>query len=398
MKTSLDLHDDHQYSIMQRVIDGTLAVDSVEEFKEILKIYPEDPLLQRKYADLLMNKSLLDDAQEAFHRASLLFIDQEMNMQAIVAKILQWSIQKPTHDEGKQFHKLLSQKGAQHTPLQRFWAGMAYGELVTLMLRLVRVKLSTGQKIACVDEPANDIYFVVSGMLAESISPDCQFEASKAGLETEPVLLGPNDIIGNVFPLGQTTISYTDVVAVNEAELVKIAKPVLSDACRKFSNIERLLHGIYKPENVDKCGRAWQSVRRSVRFGLPTKVEIWTPADGNSDKPDSHTGIAVDLSLGGVCVDLGANLQNSTNEISKGRAIMVSLDLLNEVATVQLTGKIVWQRHQKREKGLSMFIGIRFDSMEGADRELLTEYCSGSVGEQNLLWSLWDSLVKPDNS
>ena len=67
----MNLHDDHQYSIMQRVLDGTLAVDSVEEFDEILKIYPDDPLLQRKYADLLMDKSMLDEAQEAFHRASL---------------------------------------------------------------------------------------------------------------------------------------------------------------------------------------------------------------------------------------------------------------------------------------------------------------------------------------
>ncbi len=388
----MNLHDDHQYSIMQRVLDGTLAVDSVDEFKEILKIYPEDPLLQRKYADLLVNKSLLDEAQNAFHQASLLFIDKEMNLQAIVAKILQWSIEKPSHEEGQQFQKLLNEKGAQHTPLQRFWSNMGYGELVTLMLRLVRVKLSTGQKIACVDEPANDIYFVVSGTLAESISQDCQFEASKAGLDTEPILLGPNDVIGNIFPLDQKTISYTDVVAINEAELVKISKPVFLDACHKYPNIEKLLRDIYKPENVDKCDRAWQTVRRSVRYGVPTKVEI---AERNADT--TVTGIAVDLSLGGVCVDLGPPENIPAKDIDKGHPVRLSLDLLNEVATVNLTGKIVWQRHHDSEKGKSMLIGIRFDSMDATDRELLTEYCSGSVGEQNLLWSLWDSLVKPDN-
>ncbi len=398
MKISMNLHDDHQYSIMQRVLDGTLAVDSVEEFKEILKIYPEDPLLQRKYADLLMNKSLLDEAQVAFRQASLLFVDQEMNLQAIVAKILQWSIQKPSHDEGRQFQKLLNEKGAQHTPLQRFWSHMNYGELVTLMLRLVRVKLSTGQKIASVDEPVNDIYFVVSGTLAESISPDCQFEASRAGLDTEPVLLGPNDVIGNIFPLDQNTTSYTDVVAINEAELVKISKPVLFEACRKFPNIENLLRDIYKPENVDKCDRAWQTVRRSIRYGVPTKVEISESSDSRNEKPNPLTGIAVDLSLGGVCVDLGTPDNIPEENIGKGRPVRLSLDLLNEVATVHLTGKIVWQRHQESDKEMSMLIGIRFDSMDATDRELLTEYCSGSVGEQNLLWSLWDSLVKPDNS
>lgn len=395
MKISMNLPD-VQYSIMQRVIDGTLAIDSVEEFKEILKIYPEDPLLQRKYADLLMKKSLLDQAQSAFHKASMQFIDQGMNLQAIVPKILQWSIQKPNHEEGRQFHKLLTQKGAQHTPLQRFWANMTYVELVTLMLRLVRVKFSTGQKIACVDEPVNDIYFVVSGTLAETISPDCQLEASKAGLETEPMLLGANDIIGNIFPLDQPTTSYTDVVVVNDSELVKIAKPVLLDACRRHPNIEILLRDIYKPEKIDKCDRVWQTVRRSVRFGVPTKVEIVFAADRSDDASNPITGIAVDLSLGGVCVDLGSLDPVSAEEIGKGRPVQLTLDLLNEIATVNPTGKIVWQRHQQNENGPSMLIGIRFDSMDATDRELLTEYCSGSVGEQNLLWSLWDSLVKPD--
>lgn len=397
MKISMNLPD-VQYSIMQRVIDGTLAIDSVEEFREILKIYPDDPLLLRKYADLLLNKSLLDEAPSAFHKASMQFIEQGMNLQAIVTKILQWSIQKPDHEEGRRFHKLLTKKGAQHTPLQRFWANMTYGELVTLMLRLVRVKFSTGQKIACVDEPANDIYFVVSGALAETISPDCQLEASKAGLETEPMLLGPNDIVGNIFPLDQPTASYTDVVVVNDSELVKIAKPVLADACRKHPNIEMLLRDIYKPEKIDKCARVWQTVRRSVRFGVPTKVEIAFAANGNDAPVNPITGIAVDLSLGGVCVDLGSLKQFPAEEIGKGRLVKLTLDLLNEIATVKLGGKIVWQRHQHSEDGPSMLIGIRFDSMDATDRELLTEYCCGSVGEQNLLWSLWDSLVKPDSA
>ena len=42
MKIPISLPDEHQYSIMQRVLDGTLAVDSVQEFEEILAIYPDD--------------------------------------------------------------------------------------------------------------------------------------------------------------------------------------------------------------------------------------------------------------------------------------------------------------------------------------------------------------------
>jgi hypothetical protein len=396
MKISMCLPDDHQYSIMQRVIDGTLAVDSIEEFNEILEIYPQDALLHRKYADLLLEKSQLNAAIVAFDKAAQLFIDRGMNLQAIVAKILQWSIEKPTHEQGLQFHKRLSKEGGQQTPLQRFWANMSYPELVTIMLRLVRIRLCAGDKISCVDDPANELYFVVSGTLAETLSADCKVEASKAGVDIEPMLIGPNDIFGNIFPMDRPTSSYTNIVAVTEVELVKIAKPVLSSACKKHPRIERLLLDIYKPENVDKCDRAWQTVRRSTRFGLPTKVEIICQAHIPDSGDRRHTGIAVDLSFGGMCVDLGPAESFADQTKLKGQTVRSILDLLNEVAILDLPGKIVWQREQNTEKGTYLLIGICFDPLNVTDRDLLIEYCSGNVGEQNLLWSLWDTMVKPE--
>ena len=110
MKIAMNLPQDHQYSIMQRILDGTLTIESIEEFREVLDIYPEDPILRRKFADLLLEKSQLDQAISAFDRAADLFIQQGMNLQAIVAKILQWSIQKPTHQQGRSFHARLRMK------------------------------------------------------------------------------------------------------------------------------------------------------------------------------------------------------------------------------------------------------------------------------------------------
>jgi hypothetical protein len=210
------------------------------------------------------------------------------------------------------------------------------------------------------------------------------------------MLLGANDIFGNIFPLDEPTVSYTDIVAVTDVELVKIAKPVLWEACQAHPHIEHQLREIYKPENVDKCDRAWQTVRRTIRYGLPTKVEISGKLSRQADRPWYHTGIAVDLSLGGLCVDLGPHAAEHQG-LKKGRTVELSLDLLNEVAILDLAGKIVWHRNQTTEKGDSTLIGIRLDPLNTTDRELLTEYCAGSVGEQNLLWSLWDSLVKTDH-
>jgi hypothetical protein len=384
MKIPMSLPDEHQYSVMQRIIDGTLAVDSIEEFDEILTIYPDDALLYRIYADLLLEKRRLADAVQAYDKAARLFVDQGMNLQAIVSKILQWGIEKPTHDQGLQFHRLLSKKGGQDSPLHRLWANMHYPELVTAMLRLVRIRLPAGGQITCVDDPANEIYFVVSGTLMEALSDDCQTEASRAGIEIEPRLIGPNDIFGNIFPLDETTVNTTDVSAVTDVELVKIAKSVLLEACRKHPRIEGLLRDIYKPGNVDGCDRAWQTVRRSTRFGVPTKVEIAGPAQrarGSDPQARWRTGIAVDISSGGMCVDLGPAESTADQILLKGQTVLSSLDLLNEAAILNLSGKIVWRREQKSEKGANLLIGIRFDPLNTTDRELLIEYCYGKFGQ-----------------
>ena len=399
MKTTLSLSHEREYSILQRVLDGTLTIDSIDEFKDILAVFPNDPLLNRKYADLLTDKSQLDQAIDAYARAADLFIDNEMNLQAIVAKILQWTLQKPDHSRGAAFHARLHDKGGRHTPLQRFWAQMSYSELVAVMRRLVRVRLSTGEKITTVDDPAEDIYFIVSGTLAETLSPECQSEAARAGIDTEPIFLGPNDIFGDIFPLDRPTRSDKDIVAVSEVELVKIAKKVLSNASLKFPNIKALLMQIHKPQTDHICDRSWQTVRRTIRYGLPTKIEI-TPSRSMDESMDSawrYLGIAVDISIGGACVDLGLSPIDVYHAPHKGQTVDLQLDLLDQTAKLKLSGRIAWLRLEDTEKGAAMMVGIRFDSLSADDRELLVEYCAGGIGEQNLLWSLWDSMVRNPN-
>ena len=396
MKISINLPDDLPHSIMQSVLDGTLAVSSIEEFNEVLQIYPDDALLHRKYADLLSEKGLAE-AVTAYSRAAQLFIERGMNLQAIVAKILQWSIQRPSHEQGVRFYRQLNKNGHQHTPLQRFWVNMSYPELVTFMLRLVRQHLKTGDKITQLDQPADMLYFVVSGTLAESPSEQCQFEASKAGIDIEPKLIGPNDIFGNIFPLGSPTVVDTNIEAVTNVELVKIAKSVLRDACRKHPRIARLLYAIHRSENASECDRVWQTVRRTTRFGLPTKVEIFTQTPQSAVQTKPFTGIALDISIGGMCIDIGPAHLNSSKKIKKGQIIQLLLDLHNSVAILDLTGKVVWLQNQTTKKGTSLFAGIRFDPLNATDRELLIEYCSGNVSEQNLLWGLWDTMIKPED-
>ncbi len=49
-------------SVAEQIIDGSITINSIKEFKSILKIFPNDPALQKAYSDLLKKKKQPDEA------------------------------------------------------------------------------------------------------------------------------------------------------------------------------------------------------------------------------------------------------------------------------------------------------------------------------------------------
>ncbi len=384
MKIAINANDDHRFSIMQKILDGTLAIDSAEEFKDILEIYPEDPFLYRKYADLLSELKCGADAARAYETAAGLFLDNGACLQAIVAKILQWQIVNPSHQQGRQFHERLHQPDDRPALLQNFWTRMNYPEMVAVIRRLNRVRLPAGSKIIEAEQPADNIYFIVFGTVTEIPSPDCENESWMAGIDVEPILLGPNDVFGEVFPLDGATCSETEIRAVSEVELVRISKSNLQQVCRQYPRIETLLYEIHKPENREVCERAWQTIRRATRYGLPTSVEIKCPSNRNDAKSPNweYVGIAVDLSIGGICVNLGEAGPSGSEQRLKGRMVQLNLDLPDNSRLLNISGKIAWQSRQGPPDSPVTLIGVRFDTLSVMDRNMLAKYCSAGVGER----------------
>jgi len=52
---------DKQNSIISRIIDGSITIDSVAEFENLLKAVPNDPDLHRIFADLLKKERIIGD-------------------------------------------------------------------------------------------------------------------------------------------------------------------------------------------------------------------------------------------------------------------------------------------------------------------------------------------------
>jgi hypothetical protein len=305
-----------------------------------------------------------------------------MNLQAVVAKILQWSLAKPTHNQGRRFHALLHEKGARYTPLQRFWARMNYPELAAVMLRLVRICMPSGKKVTDIGKPVQAVFFVVSGALSESPSPDCEDEAADSGYDPEPSMLGANDIFGDIFPLDSPTFCRTEIRTLTDVELVKINKAVLEEISKNFPKIKKLLHELYRSDNRHRCDRTWQTVRRTQRFGIPAKTEISCFVPQSEEKSIYLSGIAVDLSLGGMCMDVQSHLDEGAQARLKGKIVRLHLELLNDEVDLDVTGRVVWHRKHTTDRGEeAVYIGIRFDSLGRNDRKLLSNYCSRNAGE-----------------
>ncbi|MGB5992079.1 MAG: hypothetical protein WBG61_07120, partial [Desulfobacterales bacterium] len=53
-----------QDSVVNRIIDGSITIDSVEEFEDLLKAFPKDPRLHKVFADRLLEEKSINAAEE----------------------------------------------------------------------------------------------------------------------------------------------------------------------------------------------------------------------------------------------------------------------------------------------------------------------------------------------
>jgi len=105
------------------------------------------------------------------------------------------------------------------------------------------------------------------------------------------------------------------------------------------------------------------------------------------------TGFTDGISLGGACVILGAKYQIGYSANLTGKNVKIQLCLPIESITLNILGTIVWDKNVPLEGKTTAIVGIKFKEMTDNDRGVLKDYCYGSEGEQNLIWSLWSSLL-----
>ena len=382
---------EEKHGVLNRITNRSLTLTSDAEYQQLKDLFPDRGEISRGYADFLLEQNQKEKAYNSYTHAADLFLRDGKTFQAIVSTMQAWRIGKPTHGVGRAFHTSLQNSIREESPLRHLFSDISYPELLAFMLKLVRTYVNTHKYVTRIGQECQHVFFVVSGELAEHVDPAINAHKNRSSQNGQ--ILKDNDIIGDIFPLEDTTLSHSDVKACTLSELVKISKANLIEICKRYPNIEQGLAKLYKGPPSNDYGRSWSSVRRSTRHENPVRTTVMLSLRKGEPKPVAFEGMSKDISLAGACIDLGLKYGSMRPETFAGIEAVVEISLPSGVG-VSIPGHVTWCKKINEPAGVSIVAGIRFAPLPPDVRDFLEVYCFGHETEQSLMWALWEEYIK----
>ena len=349
-------------SIAEQITDGSISIKSIEEFKSILKIFPNDPALHKAYSALLIKKNQSAEAARFYDKATRLFIDAGKLLQAIDTKLLQWRIKSPSPNEAKLFYTVLHRGRYNDSPLKTFFQRLTYQEMVAFVSKLARVTATPGKMVKKSGEQEKDLFFIVSGNLKETAfrplrrQDDTLFRKKAADLNE-------NHFFGDVYPFKGKIASKSYIESTTRTELLRITKSNLMKICKKYPNVELGLIDLYKVRKQSDNVDAKSSVRKISRHQLPLKINLHIFTDSNQKEPLILDGYSRDMSIGGLCVILEGKYKSISSIYKNVETAKIEMSLPDDELAVKVSGKIVWSREFTWKKKKIVALGFRFKKM-----------------------------------
>jgi len=382
---------DKQHSVVNRIIDGSITIDSIEEFENLIKAFPNDPRLHRVYADRLKEEKSLNAVDE-YKTAARLFIELGMPLQAVSSKIIEWRMVKPSREEGLAFYEALSNCNPVNNPAQQFFKNLKYDEMVASLTKFIPFSCPANTMLKKFGDEERELCFVVSGALEETHYH--RLEIGEKVQHKSSINLVAGDIFGEIYPFADEQLSRSDIESITRVELLKIPKINLVPLCSEHSNLDMLIGTLCKSRSDLDDERFSKTVRKTTRHQLPMQVNLKIFQSDPGKPPLNLSGFTDDISMGGTCVVLGAKYQTGRLDNLTGKNVKLQMSMPIESLKLNILGSIVWSKEISVEGKKTAIIGIQFKEMNDTDRNLLKGYCNGSEAEQNLIWSLWNSLME----
>ena len=359
MKLNLKNH----ISIAEQIVEGSLIIKTVAEFKSLLKIFPNDPALQKVFSELLVKQKHRSEAVRSYAKAAQLFIEAGKFLQVIDCKLLQWRIKPPTPKEARAFYANLQKGNFSETPLNTFFQRLSYPELMSLVARLNHQNLTEGKLIKKACDPENNLYLLVSGELKETVFLPLQ-KNKDTHYRKKVAELTENQFFGDLYPFKNENTSRSLVESSARTELLWISKSNLIKICKKYPNIEmRLLDLYHVRKKYTADGNKDEKLRKIGRHQLPLKINLHIFTNANQREPLILDCYSRDVSVDGLCVILDGKYKSISSLYKNVKKAKIELSLPKEELSMKVSGTIVWSREFSWKKRKIVARGFQYKEM-----------------------------------
>ena len=363
-----------QISIAKHIINGSITIDSVQEFQGVLQIFPNDPALHRAYADLLVRKQLFEAAVQSYQQAAELFTAAGLLLQAVVCQVLKWQIRVPTVMQTQKFWDTLQKSRYHEIPTHLFLARLFHDELVAVMNAIELIRFPAGKTINKIGDEERALYFIVAGNIKVTTYEPLRktdFDHRKS-----TVYLAENDFFGHIYPLNESRLSPSHTETISQTELARISREKLNRLCRRHSRIELGIIDLFKARANTEDLETSRAVRKADRHRLPVKMnlKIWPGTAGHYGL--ILDGLSRDISVDGMCIVLDPGYANVPSIYKNIKNAKIEISMPSDAMTINVVGSIVWSNEAIHEGKRTVALGIRFEEMSPQMSGLLVVFAN----------------------
>jgi len=370
-------------TILEHILEGPILSDSVEEFGSVVKEFPEDPELLKLFADFLTAKGKKPSAAQHYSKASEIFLGSGRLLHAVVAKMLEWRIDRPPRKTLLRFLSAISVHPHDESPVNRFLQSLVPAELQALFSQFNCDRFPSGKTIRNIGEPETHLWFVLAGELEESYS---QQIGQKPKSNTQRIqqgtgrLLRQNHVFGDVFPFTAICTSQCVIETTTGTEVVAIPRRRLIQVCKKFPKVEL---GILKLLQIcSQIGADSPKARRGERYAMQVNMTVEIHPAGVPKPAVVLNGSARDLSISGVSFIPETNGAGSPAKLA---ALVKDLDhqrvriaISSEALSMSIPGQIVGTRELMVNGSRTLCLGIQFDEVSPRVRGAFLAFAEGT--------------------
>lgn len=352
-------------SVIENIANGSIVINSIDLMRDIIRKFPTEPYLVRIYADLLLKHEIAEEAAKVYNSAASLFYKNGKVLPAIVSKISQWHIEMPSSQNIKSFFSGINSYNEKELPINNFFSKLSIDELKAFCFLFETVRQPAGQTIKEIGDMVDNLFFIVSGKLKDSIYLTLQNPGKVFRKPT--LILSENDYFGEIYPFNKEQRSQSHIETLEPTELVGISKEKLIRICRKYPNIELAIIDLLKIRSQSETSEPSTKLRRSPRHELKLKLNLEIIPEKSDGQIITVEGFSKDISVGGMGIILDLNQIKDKIDIPFFRSSLknakIRVEIAKEGSSLLVSGKVAWSREIIHEGAKTMAIGMQFSDM-----------------------------------